>query len=284
MSTSLLRSVSLFDSLDHEELVKLSALLKRKTYSKNETVFWMHEKGDHLYIIESGLVSISFTDGEGQETELALLKPGSFFGELSLIDGGPHSASARAKTDAVLLALDRASFYHFLTNHPKLAYEMLQVLSQRLRSNTSKVGGMLNANEQLDAERTAFQRSIDRLAKFLTSSLSLSFYIAFVVGWICIQTILYKRSNGERVSFLDAPPTFFILTFFISLCSFFLTVLILNSQRRQAESDRIRSDIEYAVNLKAQTEIMKLQLKVDEISAMVHGNLEKTKEEANSED
>jgi CRP/FNR family transcriptional regulator, cyclic AMP receptor protein len=270
MSVNLLRSIPLFSSLDEQELASLSALLKRQTYSKHDTVFWIHEKGEHRYIIESGTVRISFTDREGQETDLAVLKQGSFFGELSLIDGGPHSATARAVHDSVLLTLDRASFYHFLTKHSKLAHALLEVLSQRLRANTAKVGGIVNANDQLDAERSSFQRSIDRLAKALTSGVFLTIYIVLVIGWMVVQTVFYKKSHPGPVNFLDDPPTFFILGFLITLTSFLLTLLILNSQRRQAESDRVRSDIEYQVNLKSQTEIMKLQLKMDELILLVN--------------
>jgi len=272
MSVDLLRSIPLFASLDQEELMGLAELLKRQTYSRHDTVFWMHEKGEHLYIVESGTVRISYTDKEGQETDLATLREGSFFGELSLIDGGPHSATARAAIETVLLKLDRASFYHFLTTHQKLSYALLQVLSQRLRANTAKVGGIVNANEQLDAERSSFQIFIDRLAKGLTSGRFLTLYVLFVIAWIIIQTVVYLKTQSKPVDFIDVPPTFFILGFVITLTSFLLTILILNSQRRQAESDRIRSDIEYQVNLKSQTEIMKLQLKMDELTEIIRSN------------
>jgi len=279
MSVDLLRSIPLFASLDHEELTGLAELLKRQVYSKHDTIFWMHEKGDHLYIVESGIVRISYSDKEGQETDLATLKEGSFFGELSLIDGGPHSATARAASEAVLLKLDRASFYHFLTRHQKLSYALLQELSQRLRANTAKVGGLVNANEQLDAKRSSFQIFVDRLAKALTSGRFLTVYVAFVITWIMVQTIVYIKTQSRPVDFIDVPPTFFILGFVITLTSFLLTILILNSQRRQAESDRIRSDIEYQVNLKSQTEIMKLQLKMDELTEIVRMNENKQQDE-----
>jgi len=279
MSVDLLRSIPLFASLDHEELTGLAELLKTQVYSKHDTIFWMHEKGEHLYIVESGTVRISYTDKEGLETDLATLREGSFFGELSLIDGGPHSATARAATETVLLKLDRASFYHFLTTHQKLSYALLQVLSQRLRANTAKVGGIVNANEQLDAERSSFQMFIDRVAKGLTSGRFLSLYVLFIIVWILIQTIVYLKTQSKPVDFIDVPPTFFILGFVITLTSFLLTILILNSQRRQAQSDRIRSDIEYQVNLKSQTEIMKLQLKMDELTEMVKVNETKQKDE-----
>jgi len=279
MSVDLLRSIPLFASLDHEELTGLAELLKTQVYSKHDTIFWMHEKGEHLYIVESGTVRISYTDKEGLETDLATLREGSFFGELSLIDGGPHSATARAATETVLLKLDRASFYHFLTTHQKLSYALLQVLSQRLRANTAKVGGIVNANEQLDAERSSFQMFIDRVAKGLTSGRFLSLYVLFIIVWILIQTIVYLKTQSKPVDFIDVPPTFFILGFVITLTSFLLTILILNSQRRQAQSDRIRSDIEYQVNLKSQTEIMKLQLKMDELTEMVKLNEMKQKDQ-----
>jgi len=279
MSVDLLRSIPLFASLDHEELTGLAELLKTQVYSKHDTIFWMHEKGEHLYIVESGTVRISYTDKEGLETDLATLREGSFFGELSLIDGGPHSATARAATETILLKLDRASFYHFLTTHQKLSYALLQVLSQRLRANTAKVGGIVNANEQLDAERSSFQMFIDRVAKGLTSGRFLSLYVLFIIVWILIQTIVYLKTQSKPVDFIDVPPTFFILGFVITLTSFLLTILILNSQRRQAQSDRIRSDIEYQVNLKSQTEIMKLQLKMDELTEMVKLNEMKQKDQ-----
>ena len=279
MSVDLLRSIPLFDSLDDEELSGLAALLKKETYAKHDTIFWMHEKGEHLYIVESGTVRISFTDREGQETDLATLKEGSFFGELSLLDGGPHSATARAATETVLLKLDRTSFYHFLTKNTKLVYALLHVLSQRLRANTARVGGIVNANEQLDAERSPFQVYIDRLAKSMTSSRFLTIYVTFIIAWIIIQTLVYLRTHTDPVNFIDMPPTFFILGFVITLTSFLLTILILNSQRRQAESDRVRSDIEYQVNLKSQTEIMKLQLKMDELTEIVNSKFNQKKEE-----
>src|SRR5215203_2519539 len=272
MSVDLLRSIPLFASLDPEELTGLAELLKKQAYSRHDTIFWMHEKGEHLYIVESGTVRISYTDKEGQETDLATLREGSFFGELSLIDGGPHSATARAASETVLLKLDRASFYHFLTRHQKLSYALLQALSQRLRANTAKVGGIVNANEQLDAVRSSFQVFIDRLAKGLTSGRFLTLYVVFVIAWILVQTLVYLKTQSKPVDFIDVPPTFFILGFVITLTSFLLTILILNSQRRQAESDRIRSDIEYQVNLKSQTEIMKLQLKMDELTQIIRSS------------
>jgi uncharacterized membrane protein len=79
-----------------------------------------------------------------------------------------------------------------------------------------------------------------------------------------LQSWLYFRHH-DGISFVDNPPTFAFLEFILTVTSFLFTVLVLTSQRGLAEHDRVRSEIEYQVNLKAQSEIMRLQLKMDEV-------------------
>ena len=203
----------------------------------------MDERGDHLYIIQHGKVQISYIDEEGREITLAILGPDSFFGELSVIDGGPHTATARTIEETVLLTPDRASFYRFLDKHPQLGYSMMEVLAARLRSNTVRIRTVINVNEQLEAKSSSFQHFIDKLAKGLSSGLFITLYIIFIAGWIAAQIYFYKKAHPEPIPFLDTPPTFFILGFLITLTSFLLTISIPNSQRRQAENDRIRGKL-----------------------------------------
>jgi CRP-like cAMP-binding protein len=270
MNKALLKKIPLFASLDNEALGELSLQLQKETAEPRQVIFWMNEKGDHLYIIQKGKVQISYTDEDGKEIILSVLGPGSFFGELSLIDGGPHTATARAVDETTLLTLDRPAFYRFLDRNTHLAYTILEVLSLRLRANTVRMRGIVNVNEQLEEKRSPFQHFIDWLAKMLTSSAFVTLYILFIVGWMATQIHVYKESHRAPIRFLDTPPTFFILGFLITLTSFVLTVLILNSQRRQAENDRIRGEIEYQVNLKAQTEVVKLQLKMDQLMEVIN--------------
>ncbi|MGZ3957823.1 MAG: cyclic nucleotide-binding domain-containing protein, partial [Flavisolibacter sp.] len=114
MNINLLKNIPLFSSLDNDSLSELAGYLEKHTYPPFHTIFWMNERGENLYIIQSGRVAISYTDEQGREIELNTLRQGSFFGELSLIDGGPHTATARTIGETVLLTLDRATFYHFL--------------------------------------------------------------------------------------------------------------------------------------------------------------------------
>lgn len=265
MNKDFLKKIPLFFELEDNDLDELAQCVKRNDIDPQKAIFWMDEFGDTLFIIESGHVTISYTDEKGKDVVLASLKAGDFFGELSLIDGGPHTGTARATTETVLYSLDRTSFYRFLDKHPTISRKLLAVLAKRLRANTFRMRGINNLNDVPEEESTRFGRTIDRLAHVVTSERFLTICTLFIVIWIVVQVVLYQSYYHEEVSFIDRPPTFFILGFIFTLTSFLFTVLILSSQRRQAKNDRIRNVIESQVNLKAQTEVMKLHLKMDKL-------------------
>jgi CRP/FNR family transcriptional regulator, cyclic AMP receptor protein len=270
MDRNFLKKIPLFAELTDDDLDELAITLHRVTVEPNKPIFWMDELSDRLFIIQSGQVLISYTDEKGEDIVLSRLKPGDFFGELSLIDGGPHTATARALTETVLLTLDRPSFYLFMEKHPLICRALLTVLSRRLRANTIKMRGIININEQLEENKSPFQQLIDRLARVVTSSTFFSLCTLFILIWIAVQIYLFKKGRHEEISFLDKPPTFFLLGFIFTLTSFLLTVLILSSQRRQVERDRIRGEIEYQVNLKSQADVMKLKLKMDKVIRLLN--------------
>ncbi|MFL5773520.1 MAG: cyclic nucleotide-binding domain-containing protein [Flavisolibacter sp.] len=264
MNKDFLKKIPLFFELDETDIDELAGYVKRNVVDPQKPIFWMDEFGDTLFIIESGQVTISYTDEKGKDVTMAILKSGDFFGELSLIDGGPHTGTARATTETILYTLDRTTFYRFLDKHPTISMKLLGVLAKRLRANTFRMRGINNLNDEPE-ETTRFGRIIDRLAHVVTSGYFLTLCTVFIIVWIIIQVYLYRIYFHEEVSFIDRPPTFFILGFIFTLTSFLFTVLILSSQRRQAKNDRIRNVIESQVNLKAQTEVMKLHLKMDRL-------------------
>ncbi|HEU4758574.1 MAG TPA: Crp/Fnr family transcriptional regulator [Dehalococcoidia bacterium] len=134
-----LAQVPLFTGLSSEELDALAALSRRRRYGKGEVVFRQGDPGSVLYIIESGQVKLTLTSTDGKEVILALLGPGGFFGELSLLDGEPRSADAVARLDSLLWALQRQHFLEFLDGRPRAARGLLAALSRRLRRTTELV-------------------------------------------------------------------------------------------------------------------------------------------------
>jgi CRP-like cAMP-binding protein len=127
-----LKSISLFAELTEDELGRLAAMLKEKTFSRGEKIYGEGEPDGQFYIIRRGQVSISRTIREGQRQNLGNLGQGMYFGLISLIDGQPHSATARAKTDAELWMLKKADFDRLARENPACGIKILGVLVQSL--------------------------------------------------------------------------------------------------------------------------------------------------------
>src|SRR5688572_14726737 len=135
MDQDLLRNIPLFAGLAEADRAELAGMMESRPLGANQPVFWIGEKGDELFIVQHGKVRLSYPDENGVEVTVAVLGPGAFFGEISLLDGGPRTATARTESDAGLLVLSRQSFYKFLEKHPSAALHVIGVLGQRQRDS-----------------------------------------------------------------------------------------------------------------------------------------------------
>jgi len=278
MTPETFRQIPLFSTLTPEEIRDLLGQLQVIKYPAHAVIFWMEEPGDQLYIIDKGEVRISRTTREGKEFTMAVLGEGAFFGELSLLDGGPHTGTARAVTETTLLTIDQAQFYSFLDKHPPFSRALLATLVDNLRRNSNNIRDSSDIIVAPPSEGA--RRFVDRAARTVATGKFLFFAALFLLAWISFQTWYYVHQHHKPVDFADTPPTFFLLGFLLTLTSFLLTILVLTSQRRSAEHDRIQAEIEYQVNLKAQAEIMRLQLKMDQLIRQLEQN-EKQREGSN---
>jgi CRP-like cAMP-binding protein len=142
-----LESIFLFAELTEEELAKVAAVLKKKSYSKGDKIFSENEPGGQLHIIQSGEVTITRVIREGQQQNLSNLSQGMYFGIVSLIDGQPHSATATASTDTKLLVLNRDDFYQLARENPacgtKILRGLVHSLCQYMRHINEKFMDML---------------------------------------------------------------------------------------------------------------------------------------------
>lgn len=139
----LLKGVELFSELNEEQLNMLGNLVVSQNFVRDETVVL---EGDDsvqaLYLIASGSVQVYMTGVDGRETILSFLERGDFFGEMSLIDGEPRSASVRTVTDAQLLIIHRESFLTLIRQSPEIAMGLLSELSKRLRKANRQIGSL----------------------------------------------------------------------------------------------------------------------------------------------
>ena len=137
-----LRNVSLFESLDQQELEALSDVTFTRTFSKDNVIILAEEEGDTLFILKKGQVKVSIVSEGGREVILSLLGPGSVFGELSLLDGKPRSANVVATEETDLLMLRRADFLQLIYKTPQIATALLAELATRMRKTDRQIEGL----------------------------------------------------------------------------------------------------------------------------------------------
>lgn len=141
-SRQLLKKIAILGDLSEPDLDRLSSLLQEVRYNKDEIILHKEDPGDSLFIIKDGRVKVVLYGDDGREVILSILKTGDFFGEMSLLDGEPRSASVVAMEDANLYILKRDGFIQTLMERPGIALRILVELSRRLRVADEKIGSL----------------------------------------------------------------------------------------------------------------------------------------------
>ena len=257
MTLEALRSVPLFASLDDDAARDLRNLLSDKTVPQNTRLFRQGDKGDAMYLIEKGRVLISIRDDDDQEVTLAELAQGDFFGEMAIIDGRQRSADARVIEDAQFAILSRDSFLSFVRSNPDVALEMLSALTDRLRRTDELLRSRVsrNANEEEKARLTLADRAADLIAEFGGSWKFIGVSIALIIVWIVFNTFLLVRGFD--------PAPYQMLNLVLAVIAGMQAPIIMMSQNRQGEKDRLRADLDYQVNLKNELSLAEVLRRLD---------------------
>jgi CRP/FNR family cyclic AMP-dependent transcriptional regulator len=264
-----LSEIPLFSRLDPDDRDALLASMTRTTLKAEEPVFWIGDPGDTLYVVVEGRVEITAPDERGNHLMLDTLGPGGVFGEISLLDGGPRSATVRAITDVTLLALTRDAFHAVLREHPSVAIGALHIMGARQRTSTAVLRGLTNPNAAIGENTTTWQRVSDRIAAIAASHAFTLTHVAWFGGWILLN-VLAPAGWLPRVLGFDPFP-FGLLTLIVSLEAIFLSIFVLVSQNRQSERERIRTDFDHQVNVKAHLAIVNVIERLDRIERAVGG-------------
>ncbi len=266
---SLLAEVQFFQPLDSEERSALAEVLEESRHEVGAVLFDFGDPGDCMYVVCAGAVELSATDKLGQKLVLTVCERGDIFGELSLLDMGPRTARAVVTEAVELLALDRGQLRDFFRRNPDAALDMMTVMGRRMRATTDRLRQMAirNAGEEAEQKQTPIGRVIDAIAAFSGSFAFLVLHVLLFGGWIG-WNLVPGRSMFD-------PFPFGFLTMCVSLEAIFLSVIVLLSQNRQAAKDRLRDDIEYDANLKAELEISHLHEKVDRIQGALLSRLQR---------
>ncbi len=266
---TLLAHVPLFERLDEEERNLLAAQIEAVEIPAGTNVFKRGDPGDSIFIVASGEVEIFVLDTTGQRIVFETAKVGDFFGELSLLDGDPRSASAVAIEETRALRIDRNDLTLLFTRHPTAALDVLSVIGRRLREADKLIGTRVvgSPNEAVEERLTVVERIADFAAAFSGTFSFLLMHVVWFAAWISINTGMVKGMETFD------PYPFGLLTMVVSLEAIFLSCMVLISQSRQAVKDRIRSDVEYDANIRAGLEVTQLHVKVDQLYEQVLARL-----------
>ena len=249
-----LARVPLFKRLEPHELEKLAEEIDQVDYKADEVIFNEHDHGDALYVVEEGSVRIWVTDEDLNEVTLAELQPGQFFGELAVLDRGERSSSATAITDTHLHRLSSDDFQKFLIEHADCAIDVICEIGARMRQTNQLVSQRASRNVNVEMERryTFGERVADRVASFGGSWTFIFLYGGALLIWIAVNTfVLAYYGRGENGAQFDPYP-YILLNLMLSMTAAMQAPIIMMSQNRAAEKDRLAAEQDFKVNLKSE--------------------------------
>jgi uncharacterized membrane protein len=264
-----LAEVPLFADLDDKERALLAERVDLEPMTEGEVLFDYGDPGDWMGIVLTGNVEMSVKIKTGENVFLELAEHGDFFGEISLLDGGSRTARAVCTQAGQLVVVDRGDLDELLKMRPQAAMNLLTATGKRLRANAQVLRNTAarNTYEVAEARQNVIQRAADWVANFSGSLSFLIVHIILFAVYILLNTNLFSFGNFD-------PFPYGLLTMVVSLEAIILSTLLLYSQNRQAARDRVRSDIEYDVNLKAELQIQHLHEKIDQIHAQILSRLD----------
>ena len=244
-----LARVTFFKRLEGPELEQLAMRVEQRNFHPGDTIFSENDKGDALYIVDSGSVRIWVLDDDAEPVTLTELKEGSFFGELAVLDRGPRSTNASAIVDTVLHRLSSDDFQQFLMQHPEASIDIICEIGARMRQTNALVTMRVtrNINVEMEEKATLGQRVADKVASFGGSWTFIMIYTSFLVVWMGMNSWVLVRARSD----FDPFP-YILLNLMLSMTAALQAPIIMMSQNRAAYKDRLAAEQDFKVNLKSE--------------------------------
>ena len=254
---TVLRQVPLFALLDDEETAVLASQVELKTFSPRQRIYKIGDPGDRAYVLVSGSVQVTTVDQDHQEVIVDQPAAGEFFGFASMLEQTPHQTTAIAQEESVCVEVDRHDISILLERKPMAGMDMLTVLGRQFHASQQlvRLRASRNANQIIEEEETRGERVADSVASF---GGSWTFIIIFLV-----VLLAYSSTNVLLGHKAWDPYPFILLNLFLSMLAAIQAPVIMMSQNRQDKKDRVRSELDYDVNRRAEVEIQGLANKLN---------------------
>jgi len=258
-TVQMLAEISMFALMDEAERSSLAELLETRKFDKGDTIFNFGDAGDSVYIVRNGSVQVFIENIQGDKIILRENNVGDVFGDISMLDGGPRTATAVAVEETECLSLDRDGLLDLIKKHPHAGIDLLTVMGTRLRNTNELLRTQVsrNLNEEVEEMTTFGERIADKVASFGGSWTFIFTFGALMGAWMLINVVLGSKA-------WDVYP-FILLNLMLSTLAALQAPVIMMSQNRQSSKDRLKADLDYEVNLKAELEVAQLHSKVDRI-------------------
>jgi CRP/FNR family transcriptional regulator, cyclic AMP receptor protein len=259
----ILRHVPLFALLDDEELAVLAEQVELQNFTARQRIYRLNDPAGYAYVVVSGTVQVSTIDDDHQDVVVAQPGIGEFFGFASMLEQTPHQTNAVAVDDTLCLKVDREDIFALLRQKPHAGMDMLTVLGRQIHNTQQlvRVRASRNPNEMIEAEATFGERLADAVAGF---GGSWTFIITFLLGLVFYTAVnvVLKRSAWD-------PYPFILLNLFLSMLAALQAPVIMMSQNRQDTKDRLRGELDYEVNRRAESEIRELAQKINRLNESI---------------
>jgi uncharacterized membrane protein len=256
-SPEVLRQVPLFALLDDDETAVLASQVELKRFVPRQRIWKLGDAGGQAYVMVSGKVRVTTLDEDHQEVVVDEPSPGEFFGFASMLEQTPHQTDAIALEESACLEVSREDIAVLLQRKPHAAMDMLTVLGRQFHASQQlvRIRAARNPNQVIEEEATFGERIADAVAAFGGSWI---FIITFAIVLIAYTTI-NTRLNASAWD----PYPFILLNLFLSMLAAIQAPVIMMSQNRQDKKDRLRGELDFDVNRRAESEIQGLAHKLN---------------------
>jgi uncharacterized membrane protein len=270
----ILRQVPLFARLDDDETAVLAAQIEIRTFAARQRIYKIGEPGGRAYVMVSGAVRLTTIDEDHQDVIVDEPSSGEFFGFASMLDSTPHQTNAVALVDTVCLEVDQEDIATLVQRKPHAAMDMLSVLGRQFHAAQQLVRGRTarNPNEIIEAEATFGERIADAVAAFGGSWTFIILFFVILATYTALNLAL-KRSAWD-------PYPFILLNLILSMLAAIQAPVIMMSQNRTDKKDRLRGELDYEVNRRAEAEVQTLSRKLnvlaekmDDVEELVRRNI-----------
>jgi CRP/FNR family transcriptional regulator, cyclic AMP receptor protein len=260
----LLKSVPLFALLDDDETAVLAGQVELKTFSARERIYKMGAPGGQAYVMISGKVRVSTVDEDGQEVVVDEPSVGEIFGFASMLEQTPHHTNAIALEESTCLEIDKNDIAVLLERKPHAGMDLLTVLGRQFHAaqELARVRASRNPNDIIEREATLGERVADAVAGFGGSWAFISLFGIVLAVYTLANIILAKKAWD--------PYPFILLNLFLSMLAAIQAPVIMMSQNRQNTRDRLRSELDFEVNRRSETEIQGLARKLNLLDDKMH--------------